>query len=104
MPTYLTVRRARGAAWNTAVPMRSQAQWTEHAAFMNALAVEGFIVLGGPLGSGELRAGEEVLLVVDSTSEEAVRARFAADPWTASDLLVITRVEPWTVLLRASRA
>lgn len=104
MPTYLTVRRAPGAAWNTTVPMRSQAQWAEHAAFMNALAADGFIVLGGPLGSGELRAGEEVLLVVDSTSEEAVRARFAADPWTASGLLVITRVEPWTVLLRAPRA
>jgi uncharacterized protein len=104
MPTYLTVRRTRGPAWNPAVPMRSQPQWAEHAAFMNRLAGDGFIVLGGPLGSGELRAGEEVLLVVDSTSEEAVRARFAADPWTASGLLVITRVEPWTVLLRASRA
>ena len=100
MATYLTVRRARGPGWNGAAPMRSQAQWAEHAAFMNGLAAEGFIVLGGPLGSGELRAGEEVLLVVNSTSEEAVRARFAADPWTASGLLVITRIEPWTVLLR----
>jgi uncharacterized protein YciI len=66
---------------------------------MNALAAEGFIVLGGPLGSGELRAGEEVLLVIDSTSEDAVRTRFAADPWSRSGLLTITRVEPWTVLL-----
>jgi len=102
--TYLTVRRARGPAWNPAVPMRSQAQWAEHAAFMNALAAEGFIVLGGPLGSGELRLGEEVLLVVASTSEAAVRTRFAADPWTASGLLVITRIEPWTVLLRSGPA
>jgi hypothetical protein len=39
--------------------------------------------------------------VVASTSEEAVRTRFAADPWTGSGLLVITRVEPWTVLLRS---
>ena len=104
MPTYLTVRRARGSAWNPALPMRSQAQWAEHATFMNGLAAEGFIVLGGPLGSGELRAGEEVLLVVDSTSEDAVRARFATDPWTASGLLTITRVEPWTVLLRSGPA
>lgn len=103
MPTFLTVRRTRGPAWNPAVPMRSQAQWPEHAAFMNGLATEGFIVLGGPLGSGELRAGEEVLLIVDSTSEDTVRARFAADPWTGSGLLVITRVEPWTVLLDGRR-
>jgi hypothetical protein len=70
MPTYTAVRRARGAAWNAAVPMRDQAHWAEHAVFMNALAAEGFVILGGPLGSGE-----EVLLVVDSASEDAVRGR-----------------------------
>ena len=103
MPTYLIVRRARGPAWNPAVPMRSQAQWAEHAAFMNGLAAEGFIVLGGPLGTGELLAGEEVLLIINAIREEAVRARFDADPWTKSGQLIITRVEPWTVLLRADR-
>ena len=90
----MTVRRVRGPAWDAAVPMRAQAQWAEHAAFMNALAAERFVVLGGPLG-----AGEEVLLVVDSTSEDDVRRRLAADPWSASGLLHIERVEPWTILL-----
>src|SRR5262245_5284845 len=94
MPRYFAVRRIRGRAWNAALPMRSQALWTEHAAFMNALAAEGFVVLGGPLG-----AGEEVLLVIDSVSEEMVRARLAADPWSGSGLLEIDRVEPWTILL-----
>jgi uncharacterized protein YciI len=74
--------------------MRDQAQWAEHAVFMNTLAAEGFVILGGPLG-----AGEEVLLVVDSASENAVRRRLAADPWTGSGLLEITSVEPWTILL-----
>jgi uncharacterized protein YciI len=103
MPTYLIVRRARGPAWNPAVPMRSQPRWAEHAAFMNGLAAEGFIVLGGPLGTGKLLAGEEVLLIINATREAAVRARFDADPWTKSGQLIITRVEPWTVLLRADR-
>ena len=94
MATYLAVRRVRGPAWNRALPMRSQALWAEHAAFMNALAAEGFVVLGGPLGSGE-----EVLLVVDAASEAAARTRLAADPWTTAGLLEIERVEPWTVLL-----
>ena len=94
MPTYLTVRRVRGPAWNPALPLRDQALWTEHAAFMNALAAEGLIVLGGVLGDGA-----EVLLVFDSTSEEVVRARLAADPWTKAGLLEISGVEPWTVLL-----
>jgi uncharacterized protein YciI len=74
--------------------MRGQALWDEHAAFMDALAAEGFVVLGGPLG-----AGEETLLVIDSVDEDAVRARLAADPWSGSGLLEIRRVEPWTILL-----
>ena len=99
MRIYMAVRRVRGPAWNSALPMRGQAEWTEHAAFMNALAAEGFIVLGGPLGAGNLGAGDEVLLIVDATSAEAVRARFAADPWSRSGLLEIARVDPWTILL-----
>ena len=98
MPTYLTVRRLRGPAWNPALPMREQALWNEHAVFMNALAAEGFIVLGGPVGTGE-----ETLLVFDTASESDVRARLAADPWTTSGLLVIGRVEPWTILLDGRR-
>jgi uncharacterized protein YciI len=61
---------------------------------MNALAGEGFVVLGGPLG-----AGEEVLLVIDASSEEAIRTRLAGDPWTEAGLLDIRSVEPWTILL-----
>ena len=57
---YFAVRRARGPAWNAARPMREQALWQEHADFMNALATEGFVVLGGPIGSGE-----ETLLVIE---------------------------------------
>jgi uncharacterized protein YciI len=75
--------------------MRQQAGWAEHAAFMNALAADGFIVLGGPVGPGE----QEFLLVCDASGEDAVRARLAEDPWTAEGLLEIRRAEPWTILL-----
>ena len=94
MPTYFAVRRVRGPAWIATAPMRDQALWAEHAAFMNALAAEGFVLLGGPLGTGE-----EVLLVIDAASEDIIRARLAADPWTDARLLVIKSVQPWTVLL-----
>ena len=97
--SYFAVRRARGPAWNGAVPMREQVLWSEHAVFMNALAAEGFVVLGGPLGTGE-----EVLLVVEAAGENALRARLAGDPWSSAGLLVIARVEPWTILLRHHRA
>jgi len=97
--SYMAVRRIRGRAWDASLPMRAQAQWAEHAAFMNALAAEGFVVLGGPLGSGE-----EVLLIVNAPDAATVRARLAADPWTASDLLEIKAVERWTILLDAGPA
>ena len=79
--------------------MRAQALWAEHAAFMEALAAEGFVVLGGPLGRGE-----EILLVIDSASEDAIRARFAEDPWSESGLLEVVSVEPWTILLDSRSA
>jgi hypothetical protein len=61
---------------------------------MNALVAAGFVVLGGPLG-----AGEEVLLVIDAASEDAIRARLAGDPWTEAGLLDIRSIESWTILL-----
>ena len=98
MPTYFAVRRVHGPAWNAALPMRAQALWDKHAAFMTALAAEKFVVLGGPLGS---RA--EVLLVIDAATEEAVRARLAQDPWSTSHILEIASIEPWTIMLDGRR-
>jgi uncharacterized protein len=68
--------------------------WPEHAAFMNALAAEGFVVLGGPLGSGK-----EIFLVVQAATEGAVRERLASDPWSRLGMLKIQRVDLWTILL-----
>jgi uncharacterized protein YciI len=64
---------------------------------MDALAEEGIVVLGGPVGEGD---GEDALLVVDLESEAAIRARLADDPWS-DDMLTIKSVEPWSVWLRA---
>ena len=50
MPRFVLIReRAGGWDWNT--PMREQTAWDTHAAFMDRLADEGFILAGGPLGS-----------------------------------------------------
>lgn len=94
---YFVVKVERGPAWDEARRRREQAGWDEHAAFMDALADEGFVLLGGPLGEID---GEYTLLVVDAESEALIRARFADDPWAGS-ILTIASVEPWTVWLRA---
>jgi uncharacterized protein YciI len=94
---YFVVIRERGAAWDWSVPMRRQAEWDSHAAFMDDLAADGFIVAGGPLGGeDDARRG---LHVVDAPEKSVIEARMAADPWTPMDLLRTVSIEPWTVLL-----
>jgi len=88
------VRTAHGPGWDPSRPIRNQDDWDAHAAFMDGLVVDGFIVLGGPIGSGE-----QTLHCVEATSEDAVRARFAADPWARAGLLRLASVEPWTLWL-----
>jgi len=92
--TTFAVIRSRGPAWDPNVPMRGQAGWDAHARFMNALAADGFVVLGGPLGDGA-----RTLLVIEAASEDAVRERLAPDPWTSSSLLRIDSITPWQILL-----
>jgi uncharacterized protein YciI len=88
------VRVERGGPWDWSKDMREQVQWTEHAHFMNSLVDDGLILLGGPLADGK-----HALHVVDAPSEDALRARFAEDPWAKNGMLSITSVERWTILL-----
>ena len=94
--TWYAVLRSRGPAWDHSRPRREQTDWNEHAAFMDALAEEGFVVLGGPLGEGD---GDDALLIVDAEDERAVCARLAGDPWP-EQMLTTSSVRPWSVLLR----
>lgn len=97
MAGYYLVERAKGPAWDHSKPRREQAGWDEHAAFMDRLAAEGVVVLGGPIGEGD---GENTLLVVDVDSEAAVRARLAEDPWEG-EMLTTASLRPWSIWLRA---
>jgi uncharacterized protein YciI len=93
---YYLVELANGPAYDESRDRREQDGWDEHAAFMDALVDDGFVVLGGPVGEGD---GEDTLQVVDAESEAAVRSRLAEDPW-GEDMLVTKSVEPWSVWLR----
>ena len=97
MADYYLVERAKGPAWDHSRGRREQAGWDDHAAFMDALAEEGFVVLGGPIGEGD---GENVLLVVAANDEATIRARIDEDPWP-DELLTTESIRPWSVLLRA---
>jgi hypothetical protein len=64
---------------------------------MEALADEGFILLGGPLGD------DHVLHVIAAGSEQEIRDRLAGDPWEPMGLLRNVSVQRWHVLLGTER-
>jgi uncharacterized protein YciI len=74
--------------------MEGQEGWGAHAAFMNALQAEGFVLLGGPL-----EGTSDALLIIRASTPEQIRSRLAADPWTEKDFLRIAQVVPWTLRL-----
>jgi uncharacterized protein YciI len=96
--TNFAVRLVHGPGWDPARPIREQDAWEEHAAFMDALVDEGFIVVGGPVGGGE-----QTLHAVEAADEAELRARLAEDPWASAGLLEIGTVEPWALWLDSRR-
>lgn len=99
--SHHAVIREAGLRWIEG-GIAAQPDVADHAAFMNALADEGFVLFAGPLAgteSGRLRA----LLIVNADHDDEIRRRLAEDPWAHTDRLVITRIEPWDVIVGMER-
>jgi uncharacterized protein YciI len=92
---FLVILRQSGAEFDRARPLEEQSRWSEHAAYMDALVDDGFIVLGGPL-AGDGRVAH----AVEAASPEAVRETLGRDPWSETHLRVES-IEPWTIRLDA---
>jgi hypothetical protein len=93
MAMFHVVLNRSGPQWDPSRPLEEQSGWGEHAAFMDELVDSGFIVLGGPLAD-EYRS----VHVVDTGSEEELRATFARDPLSETHLQVAA-IDPWTIRL-----
>jgi uncharacterized protein YciI len=99
--SYFAVTRVAGPAW-TDGGITEQPGFSDHAAFMNTLADESFVLFAGPLAGteqGRLRA----LLIVNAESEAEIHRRLADDPWTLSQRLEITSIEPWNIFVGTER-
>jgi len=94
---HFAVRLVHGPGWDSSRHIREQDAWDEHAAFMEALADEGFILFGGPVGE------DRVMHVVVAESEGLILERLRADPWEPMGLLRNVSVERWRVLLGKHR-
>jgi uncharacterized protein YciI len=88
------LRLVHGPRWDASGQIREQEAWPEHAAFMDELVDDGFVILGGPVGDGG-----QTLHVIEAADESAVRARLARDPWASAGLLEIAEIEPWALWL-----
>jgi hypothetical protein len=91
---FLVVLRRSGPEYDHSKSLEEQSGWLEHAAFMDGLVDDGFIVLGGPLGD-ELRTAH----AVEASSEVEIRERLARDPWSGTHLAVDS-IDPWTIRLQ----
>lgn len=70
-----------GPNWDDARPIREQQAWDQHAAFMDGLVDDGFIILGGPLGDGQ-----RTLHAVEAVGEDEISTRMSQDPWASMGL------------------
>ena len=95
---FLVVLSRTGPAYDHAFPVEGQSLWDEHAAFMDGLVEQRFIVLGGPL-EDEIRTAH----AVEAESPEDIRAVFALDPWSETHLRVES-IDEWEIRLDGRRA
>jgi uncharacterized protein YciI len=97
MAAYFLVTQVPGPAWDHARPRREQDRWDEHADFVDGLARQGHVVVGGPLGDPDYGPA---LLVFHAESEEEIRLRLADDPWMDT-VLTVESIQPWSIWVGA---
>ena len=88
------VRLVHGPGWDSSRQIWDQPTWHAHAAFMDGLVEDGFLILGGPVGDGE-----QTLHLIEAADEQDIRARLGGDPWAKAGLLRIGTIEPWALWL-----
>jgi hypothetical protein len=95
---YFLCTLVHGPGWDDSRGIRDQDAWNEHAAFMDELVDEGFVLVGGPVGDGDYTAH-----LIESPDRAGVLARLAHDPWAQDAHLVVGVLEPWSLWLDGRR-
>ena len=73
---------------------REQPFWDEHAAFIDQLVADGFVLMGGPLVD---EGG--ALLIVNAEDEEQVREKLKNDPWFEHGILKLESIKRWQIFI-----
>ena len=78
--SLFAVTREAGPCWTEGKGAFEQPAANDHAAFMNRLAEDGFVLFAGPLAGSE-HDRIRVLLIAQAASETDIHRRLADDPW-----------------------
>ena len=73
---------------------REQPLWDEHAAFIDQLVAEGFILMGGPFVD---EGGS--MLIINADDENEVREKLKSDPWMKHGVLKLESVKRWQIFI-----
>ena len=73
---------------------REQPLWDEHAAFIDQLVEDGFVLMGGPL----IDEGGS-LLILDASNENQVRDKLKNDPWMQHGILKLESIRRWQIFI-----
>ncbi|HEV2717137.1 MAG TPA: YciI family protein [Terriglobales bacterium] len=73
---------------------RQQPFWDEHAAFIDQLVEDGFILMGGPL----VDEGGSVL-IINAEDESEVKETLKNDPWMRRGILKLESVKRWQIFV-----
>ena len=77
---------------------REQPFWDEHAAFIDQLVDQGFILMGGPLVD-ERGMPYGALLIVNAEDENEVREKLKNDPWFERGILKLESIKRWQIFI-----
>ncbi len=75
---------------------RQQPLWDEHAAFIDQLVADGFVLMGGPLVD---EGGAMLIMNADDGNE--VRDKLKSDPWMEHGILKLDSVKRWQIFIDA---
>ena len=77
---------------------REQPFWDDHAAFIDPLVDEGFILMGGPLVDED-----GAMLIVNAEDENEVLEKLKKDPWFEKGILRLEAVKRWQIFIDARK-
>jgi uncharacterized protein YciI len=91
--TFVTISSA-GPKRDLSKGTREQPLWDEHAAFIDQLVADGFVLMGGPFVD---EGGS--MLIVNADDEVEVREKLKHDPWMKHGVLQLEGVKRWQIFI-----